>query len=139
MGWVIRIKVVFMAPVLRGLSMKRVAGFTLIELMIVITLISIIATIAIPNLLRARMTANEVSAIAGLKAIAENQEIFRRQDVQFDIAGISDKRGQNEYAPRYYFMYEADKLIEPNLARANIAYTGSLGDPAPFRAIFITT
>lgn len=44
-------------------------GFSLIELLIVVAIILIIAAIAIPNLLRARMAANESSAAAAIRAI----------------------------------------------------------------------
>lgn len=56
--------------------MKR-KGFTLIELMIVIAIIAIIAAIAIPQLLRSRIGANETSAMGSLKAISAGQEQFR--------------------------------------------------------------
>lgn len=51
-------------------------GFSLIELLIVVAIILIIAAIAIPNLLRSRMSANEASAVGSLRTINTAEVTF---------------------------------------------------------------
>ncbi len=51
-------------------------GFTLVEIMIVVAIIALLAAIAIPNLLRARVNANEANAQATLRTISTAAESF---------------------------------------------------------------
>jgi len=67
-------------------------AFTLIELMIVVAIIAIIAAIAIPGLLRAKISANEGSAIGSLRTLATAQEEFRQGAIV-----DQDSDGQGEY------------------------------------------
>jgi len=72
-------------------------GFTLIELMIVIAIIAVIAAIAIPSLMRNRLTSNEVSAVASIRTIATGQNNWRASDY--------DKNGFYDYTWAYRLLY----------------------------------
>ena len=72
--------------------MNKQHGFSLIELLIVVAIILIVVAIAIPNLLRARIAANESSAVASLRTI-ETAETTYASTWGAGYAGILDNLG----------------------------------------------
>jgi prepilin-type N-terminal cleavage/methylation domain-containing protein len=71
--------------------LMRSKGFSLIELLIVVAIILIIAAIAIPNLLQARIAANESSAAAGLHVLQTAEVTY---DTAYPTVGFADGMAQ---------------------------------------------
>ena len=77
-------------------KVKRAAnrGFTLIELIVVVSVLALIAVIAIPNYLDSKLQANEVAAIDALRLVAQAQTQFQaRAIVDRDGDGIGEFGG----------------------------------------------
>jgi type IV pilus assembly protein PilA len=63
--------------------MQKERGFSMIELLIVVTIISLLAAIAIPNLRRARQSANAASAVQSLRTITTAEHLYKQRTKRY--------------------------------------------------------
>jgi len=88
-----RLKNMFVKREQKDNGMRKQDGFSLIELLIVVAIILIIAAIAIPNLLRARIAANESSAVASMRTINTAQMTYQTAYPTTGYAGALSSLG----------------------------------------------
>jgi type IV pilus assembly protein PilA len=70
-----------------GVHRPTASGFSIVEILVVVMVILVIAAIAIPNMLQARMRANEAAAVASMNAIHTAEVVYANAYPQVGYAG----------------------------------------------------
>ena len=118
--------------------MKKNKGFSLLELLIVVAIILIIATIAIPSLLRSRQAANESAAVANIRTINTAQVTYLSSSggnygtiAALQSAGLIDSRFSGTVSGYNYTVVSSgtDFTVDANPASSNTGRFGYYSTP----------
>jgi type II secretory pathway pseudopilin PulG len=113
--------------------MRRV-GFTLIEIMIVVAIVIVLITIAVPGILRSRVAANEAAALANLRTLNDACQTYHMNEQRYPATLLDLSSAKPSYIDNvlgsgqkqgYQFVYV---LVDPDhfTVNANPTHTGLL-------------
>jgi len=98
---------------------RKEGGFSLIELLVVVAIVLIIAAVAVPNLLRSRMSANEASAVASMRTVLTSEIVYNSMyTVGFsaNLTSLSDGGAAANCIPPAIPSANAACLLDSNVA-----------------------
>ncbi len=107
-------------------------GFSLIELLIVVAIILIIAAIAIPNLIRSKMAANEASAVASIRTVNTSEVVYSStynvaNVFSADLKSLGDGGTAGQCTAAFVPTSASACLIDPALENATVKTTPKSG------------
>lgn len=118
--------------------MKKERGFTIIELLVVVAILGLIAAIAVPSLRRARMHANQASAIQSLRTITTAQYLYERK---FQVYGtLADLNPEGTLDPNLASGVKSQYIFNIVLSPDEKAFTCTAtpqSEPANFNHFFV--